>query len=382
MRVALLRPTLPGGKHLQAEECCFGVGDVPTFNSPMGGLYSSLLDMDFNPYYAWSLEDIKTPPYAVVMPLVIGYDGWLTDIAKKVKQRWPAAKLIAFTITQGLAKELGQREPFDHLVGYDTIPELLKQLGGSSDEYFPEIRVQAIPNRPFVPWLLTATGCMARCSYCSWAARPMRWRSPDNTIRSLTAMFNPGSPVVRWPVLIAVAEMNANVRWMREFSMMKTNSPLANYPIVTDVRADWLTEEHVDLLQRMKCAEVIAALESPNKDVLKVMDRQMDPEKYVRGYKMLKEAGIKVMCPILFGVDERESAEEYAAFCNAHGIVGNPGIMKLYAGTPMWERMQKEGWETELLGEWPKPAEPLVVRKGVAVALEKLRKFKELTKSG
>ena len=124
---------------------------------------------------------------------------------------------------------------------------------------------------------------------------------------------------------------------------------------------------------------MIAAVESPDPEVLKVMDRKMDLDKFLRGYKMLQAAGIKVMCPMLFGVDEREDPVEYADFCNKNGVQANPGIMKLYEGTPAFHKMKKEGWETERFKEWSEPAEPLLVRKGLDVALEKIRKFKVLT---
>ena len=52
--------------------------------------------------------------------------------------------------------------------------------------------------------------------------------------------------------------------------------------------------------------------------------------------------------------------------------------MKLYPGTPAYQKMKNEGWQTESFREWKEPSEPLLVRKGLAVAQEKLRKFQEL----
>jgi len=343
----------------------------------MGGLFSSLIGTDYRPYYAYALDEIREEPHAIVMPLVVGYENWLSGIAKQVKAKWPRATLIGFTITQGLAGSTSHSHLFDRLVGYDTIPEMAKVLGVDA-EYFPEIKTPALPDKQFVPWLLTATGCVARCYYCTWAARPMRWRSPENTMRSLYAMFNPRSKVISPPVYLMLSEMNANPKWMRKLAELKENSLLTPLSIVTDVRADWLTEEHVDLLKRMKCVEVIAAVESPNPEILAAIDRKMDLDKFVRGYKMLQAAGIKVMCPMLFGMDEREDPVEYADFCKKHGVQANPGIMKLYPGTPAYQKMKNEGWQTESFREWDDPAEPLLVRKGLAVAQEKLRKFQEL----
>ena len=107
---------------------------------------------------------------------------------------------------------------------------------------------------------------------------------------------------------------------------------------------------------------------------LKIVDRRMDPLKYAAGYKKLRAAGIKVNCPVMFNLDDREDPEEYAAFCRAQGILPNPGTMKYYPSSKGWSALKE--WDT--IREWPEPADTLRTRKGVAESLKKLERFKEL----
>ena len=114
----------------------------------------------------------------------------------------------------------------------------------------------------------------------------MAHRSASVTVGCLEEMVGPGSMMVASPVYLVCAEINAGKKWMREFAAEKEKSKVVDFQIITDVRADWLDQEQVDLLVRMKTHEVIAALESPNPTVLDFMDRKMDPLKFVKGYKM------------------------------------------------------------------------------------------------
>ena len=382
-RVVLFNPSLPDGGGFCAEECCFGPARTPPFNSPLGGLYSALYgSKDYIPTYAYSITEIQNPPHAIVMPLIIGYETYLSGLAKQLKFKFPSTRLIALCTPQGLAHTTSYANCWDDVVGENPIPTIVSMfdlVGDIKREYFPEIRYQALPQRPFIPWLLIASGCGSKCHYCTWGGKPMKWRDFRNTIHSIETMYQSGSWVVRCPLYLVCSEMNGFPKWMEEFVKAKEHSSIATIPIITDIRADWLTEKQVELLKRLQCVEVIAALESPNPNVLASIERKMDIQKFLDGYEMLREAGIKVNCPVLFGLHPEEDEKEYAEFCLKNKVVPNAGIAKAYPGTVLWKRVVEAGvWDE--IREWPYPADPLRAPIGAEAAKVRLARFNKLVR--
>ena len=382
--VYLLNPTLPNGDFLNQEECCFGPTPIACTPTSLVGLASALLETDYSPIHATAVKQLTHDAYAVVLPFVIGYEQWLNEMVKEIHSHCPKAKVIGIAVPQGLAEVSEYRSSFDLLAGREPLPTVLKYLGLES-EYFPVIRVGANVPYPFMPWLLVATGCPFGCNYCTWGSRPMQWRSPENTMESINSLLEgtvtlseTGVPEVGKlsQMYLICSEATVNKRWLKDFTSLKESSLYQLLPILTDVRADQVDEETIDLFKRMKVREVVAALESPNPDILKKIDRRMNIEKWLKGMQLLKEANIKISMPVLFNLDDSENPNEYASFCKDHHLTPNPGIVKAYPGTKLWEEVERDGWEW--IREWSPPASPLRTRKGVFEAGKKLNRFKEL----
>ena len=371
MKVALLNPAPPTYGGLSAETCCIGPAGYPPYNSRLGGLASILGDAGRKFHYVSDIGEVPTDADWVFTLLIPGYERFIASMMK-----WVKCKKAAFCVPPELAAATEYGASFDSLIGADYIAAAGKLLGIRKVDQYPQVKPHSLPPKPFIPWLNISDGdCPSGCTYCSYSRKgPKEWRSPENTVKSLEVMYAPASKVVRCPVYLACPEIDLNKVWLRKFVALKNKSSVADIQIITDCRADWMDDEVLELLVEAKTHEVIAALETPNKEILKVVDRRMDPLKYAAGYKKLRAAGIKVNCPVMFNLDDREDPEKVAAFCRAYEIVPNPGIMKYYASSRDWAKLK----EWDMICEWPEPAEPLRTRKGVDVALAKLAKFKEL----
>jgi len=384
--VVLLNSEGPGFQALFAETCCFGLSSgTPSLNSTLVGLGSVLLDAGREIKWASSLQDIPDDAQTIVTPAVIGYLPFVQSIMQWVPQH---IKKLAFAIPPGL-KGTDDRldEIFDFTAGYYPIPLLARALGVEGTEAFPEFRADALPPKPFIPTILCAEGCWASCMECSWASKamkPMRWRAASNTIASLEAMYDGSSKVVRnLPVYILVAEVDANIRWLREFVKLKQDR-LPNLKWVTDVRADKVTEEIVELLTYSGCVEVIASIESCDQAIIDSIGRHCNLEEWVRGYKLLKAARIRCSVPMLWGIDPREDPDASAEWIRKQEVdptdlkIGDQGVVGIYNGTPMWDLAQAGKIPTEKRMVFPAPAEPLLVRQGADEAIAKARRFREL----
>lgn len=380
----LLNPEGPGFQALFSETCCFGpsVG-TPSLNSTLTGLASVLVKARRPIKWATTIEEVPNNAEAVVVPAVIGYLPFLEALTQWVPE---GVKKIGFAIPPGL-KGTDQRLEtiFDDVAGYYPVPHLAKHFG-LDVEPFPEFVSEALPPQRFVPTLLCAEGCWASCIECSWATtklKPMKWRSPENTVASLKAIYNAKSSVAREvPVYILVAEVDANVRWLREFVRLKQEC-LPEVKWVTDVRADKATEEVVRLLTDSGCVEVVASIESCDQAILDTIGRRCDLAQWLLGYKRLKEAGIRCSVPMLWGIDPREDPDASADWIAKSGVdprdlrVGD-NVTGIYNGTPMWEMAQAGRIPTEMRVLFPSPAEPLLVRQGADQAVAKARRFREL----
>lgn len=377
MKVALLNPAFSGFAGQSSEQCCFGPSVAPVpLSSTLSGVASEFLRRGYEVKWASLVPEVPSDCDAILIVVVVGYERATATLAKWLRHLVKGAKLIALAVPPGLAKTM-DLAPYDYVVGPNPVPTVMHiLLPGAVPSYFPELHGDAFPPQGFMPWLLTSgEGCRDSCSlYCSWGQRaPMVHRPVQNTITSLEVMMS-SKYSHRAPPYLVCAEINADRRWMRELAVSKMASGVHNVPIITDLRADWLLEGDIETLIDLKTVEVIAALESSNPKVLAAMGRHMDPLKYAAGYKRLRDAGIKVMCPVMFGASDDENPEEVASFCAKHEIVPNSGVMKLYPGTRGWD----ENPEYDTYREWPGPAEPLRVRKGINKTLAKLQKFKDL----
>lgn len=376
--VTLLNPTLPDGTVLSAEECCWGPGEFVTYSSPMGGIASDLARNGWTVLHAFSVTNASRLSDVFLMPLVVGYERWLSGIANLVKSRCKDSKIVGIATPQGLAEVTEYRSSFDFVAGRNPVESVLRWLGEPCSGYFPVVHSASVaPWADQIVWLLVGSGCPFRCVYCPWSGQPVKWRSPTNTLQSLSTFYGNETVGLRRPYLIC-AEMNLDLRWLREFAELKLKSPLKDATFVTDVRADQCGDEVVALLKQAGCVEVTASLETVDASILDAVGRGMSVSRWLDGHNRFREAGISVQVPFLFNLSDDEDPEAAAKFVLEHDIDARPGIAKAYPGTPLWQELKEWDFHSDL----PGPAEPVRTRKGVLGALARLRRFEQLVEEG
>ena len=69
--LGLLTPVLPNGHTFSFEECCWGTGLAPVFNSPFGGISSDAIRAGWAISHATVPQQVHPDADVVLMPLII-----------------------------------------------------------------------------------------------------------------------------------------------------------------------------------------------------------------------------------------------------------------------------------------------------------------------
>ena len=184
-------------------------------------------------------------------------------------------------------------EPEDYTVNWNIVPDRYLEFGVSN--------VQA------------SYGCPFQCEFCNFVKNKadMFVKPLDMLISELQVLQKRGVKYVRFidddfrlgrkdldKVCRAILDADLNLKWMSFF------------------RASTLEKMDFELLKQAGCIEVQIGMESANREVLKNMCKQADPEMYLRIIDKLLTIGINCSCCFLIGFpgETAESAQETLEF--------------------------------------------------------------------
>ena len=254
------------------------------------------------------------------------------------------------TITTTEHRKVGEKNAFpfinwDHfdVERYITQPETFPDKEANPED------MRALP-------VITARGCAFRCSFCHFVFwdDPYRNRKPDaviEEIRQLQKKYNI-KYINFWDDLSFASAIQ-----MEKFCDKIINSGL-KFKWIASVRVDLFSrgkakgEDALRVAKKMKqagCYSVGFALESGNEEILKMMNKEIDPEEFYDTAHVLREAGVICQTTVLFGYPQetKETIQETFDQCLKAGLYPSIGFLMPLPYTAMYDYAKANGFITD-----------------------------------
>ncbi len=170
--------------------------------------------------------------------------------------------------------------------------------------------------------LFTMRGCTMGCSYCAWGARgKLRPFSIDRLESELALARSAGRPTI---VSIVDSAFNLSPVFTEFCERAREINQDGLIRFSGFVQADVVTERTARLMKECNFTAVEVGLQSTDPQVLRNIGRDVDKTEFLRGVRILQQAGLPVKVDIILGLpgDTRETFEETMRFVAENGLDG------------------------------------------------------------
>ena len=204
--------------------------------------------------------------------------------------------------------------------------------------------------------VITARGCAFRCSFCHFVFwdDPYRNRKAESVIEEIGQL-----------------QSKYNIKYINFWDDLSFASAIqmekfCDKIIESGLKFKWIASVRVDLFSRgrakgkdalrvakkMKeagCYSVGFALESGNKEILEMMNKEIDPEEFYDTAHVLREAGVICQTTVLFGYpqENRETIKETFNQCLKAGLYPSIGFLMPLPYTAMYDYAKVNGFITD-----------------------------------
>jgi anaerobic magnesium-protoporphyrin IX monomethyl ester cyclase len=199
--------------------------------------------------------------------------------------------------------------------------------------------------KPVAP-ILTSRGCPYQCIYCNKSifGHSFRARSPENVMSEIQHLVD-NYKIKQIDILDDNFTLDP-----RRAEVICDMIIERGYNIAINcqngVRADRLSEELVGKMKKAGVFKVGIGIESGDKDILKIMKKQLDLEKVKEAIRMFRKNGITTYGFFIFGLpgDTPASMQRTIDFAKeANPTIANFCIAIPFPGTEMFEIVKREG---------------------------------------
>ena len=204
--------------------------------------------------------------------------------------------------------------------------------------------------------VVTARGCAFKCTFCHYVFwdDPYRNRSPKSIlteVKHLIEKYNVGyihfwddlsfsSAIQVEKFCDAVIESGLKFKW------------IASIRVDLFSRARLSDEDAIRVAKKMRqcgCYSAGFAIESGNKDIMKMMNKKIEVDAFYKTVYTLKEAGIICQTSVVFGypIETKESIKETFDQCLKCGLYPSIGFLLPLPYTVMYDYAKANGFITD-----------------------------------
>ena len=196
--------------------------------------------------------------------------------------------------------------------------------------------------------MITARGCPNRCIFCSSSAfwKTLRMRSAENVVAELELLVRKYH--VRY-VDFLDDTLNISVARLAKICNLMIEKKL-NIRWSCYARVNNITAELIDLMKKAGCCFIQFGVESGNQEILNKVQKNITLEQVRRACKIVKKAGIKLMCDFMIGLpgDTGETVNQTIKFAKELGPnFAFFSITTPFPGTALYEEYRQAGLLSE-----------------------------------
>jgi len=227
--------------------------------------------------------------------------------------------------------------------------DLDRYRNSSTNTSFGKLDAQHVFTMP----VSTARGCAFKCTFCHYVFwdDPYRYRSPDSIL----------SEIERNVVKLGATYINF---WDDlSFASLPQLERLLEAILKSGLKFDWSAAIRSDLLGNPKypyerrylaatkmvesgCKAVGFSLESSNPEILKAMDKKVEPEFFGEQISILRKVGVTCNTAVVFGypMETKQTIRDTFQYCIAQRIYPSIGFLMPLPYTKMYDYAKNNGY--------------------------------------
>ncbi|OVE76153.1 hypothetical protein BVX97_01825 [bacterium E08(2017)] len=151
---------------------------------------------------------------------------------------------------------------------------------------------------PYAVEVMSSRGCTHRCVFCSFQ-RKWRPRSSEDIIKEVKGLIK------EYPRIRSFAFLDDAFSVSKErvinFCKALIDAGLENYMWSCSCRVDQVDQEMIDWMKKAGCHKILYGLESADPQILKNLNKRIDPETAMRVIDMTTKAGIDIFVTLIVG---------------------------------------------------------------------------------
>ena len=172
----------------------------------------------------------------------------------------------------------------------DDLPFPARDLTPIDDYYNPVLRGK-------VASIMASRGCVYNCIFCSSPSKRIRFRSPENVVAEIELLARECFEVVTFQDDF----LTYNREWIKRICELIIERKIS-IKWNTATRADFVDNELLSLMKKSGCTLIGCGVESGSDRIRNnVLWKGITNEKLLKGFKMIRDAGIKSAAYVMFG---------------------------------------------------------------------------------
>jgi radical SAM superfamily enzyme YgiQ (UPF0313 family) len=224
---------------------------------------------------------------------------------------------------------------------FTGIPQLWIKGHGPSCSTLKSVREDALPKlNPYLEGYLTPSaegtvyvetvrGCLFSCSYCYYPKNFLGIRCFPLTL--LRDIFIYAREIGASEICFLDPSFNTNPNFGKICRVLAEINRDKTLAVHAELRADFLTQEDVDLLAKANLKTAELGLQSIHSETFKILRRPCNINRWIKGMKMLRERGVKVRCDMILGLpgEGLDKMRKNIDFLSQHGCDDEAQIFHL-----------------------------------------------------
>ncbi len=143
-------------------------------------------------------------------------------------------------------------------------------------------------------------GCVYNCGYCLWpygGSHKIRSYSYERIEQEFRTMID-----ISPKIFCTEAIFNINKERLRKMAEIVQRIGRKDLELFVNLKGDLIDTETIPYLKQCNVKRAEVGLQTTNPETLKNINRQLDEEKFIRGVKLLREAGIRYTIDVIIGL--------------------------------------------------------------------------------